>query len=145
MFNQGFLLGLLRTSADDSYIQRVFDLYLKRHQDELLGFGYHYYKQWGPGAVCLSCGYRDLFFGKGFFPSRVYEHPGGDRPQNADVVDAIATYNPETEVVVRLTIQNSDLHCLSRLSKRGLALSVIHRQYLDRLLNSIAVPGTVAS
>ena len=37
MFNQGFRPRFFRAAADGSHAKRVFDLYVKRHRDELLG------------------------------------------------------------------------------------------------------------
>ena len=132
-------------AADHSYTQRVFDLYLKRNREELLGFGYHHYMQMSRGVVTLSCRYRDLFFGKGFHPDQTYRALNQVERNDRDLQGAIASYDPETEIVVHLNVQNSDLNCFSRLSKKGLALSVIHRQYLNRLLDFVAIPGMISS
>ena len=135
MFNQGLSLGFLRTNADSSYTKRVFNLYLNRHQDELLGLGYHHYRQSGRGILELISNYRELFFGKGFYPHHEYQILSHSSEYASDVIDVIKSYDPETEVVVQLRVQNSDLTCFSCISKKGLALSVIHRQYLNQLLN----------
>lgn len=146
---EGFCPKLFRMSAGKSHAQRVFDLYLKRHCDELLGFGYHQFIHAGQGALVLSCRYRDLFFGKGFHPQHQYlSLMTLSQMQLSGELDAsisLASYNPETEVVVYLNVQKSDVYCLSRLSKKGLTLTVLHRQYLNRLLDKVAMPGIVTS
>jgi hypothetical protein len=149
MFNQRFRPKFFRASADKSHAQKVLDLYLKHHQDELLGFGYHQFIQAGRGVILLTCGYRDLFFGKGFFPKRQYlnlmtlsaKKISGEQETSCH----LANYDPETEMIVYLEVEKSDLYCLSRLSKKGLMLTVLHRQYLNRLLDYVAVRSILPS
>ena len=149
MFDQGFRPRLLRMMVGESHTRRVFELYLKCHRDELLGFGYHQFICMGRGAVVLSCRYRDLFFGKGFFPKNQYLSlralSENKLSGELDLSNCLTGYNPETEIVVYLQVQKSDRYCLSRLSKKGLALNRLHRKYLNRLLDYVAVPGITSS
>ena len=103
----------------------------------------------GRGVLVLSCSYRDLFFGKGFHPGHQYQNVMALSEQKLsgelDVSTCLTDYDPETEVVVYLEVKNSDLYCLSKLSKAGLSLAVLHRQYLNNLLDYVAVSGIVPS
>ena len=146
MFPFGFRPRVLRALANESHIKRVFDFYLKHHRDELLGLGYHQYISEGRGILVLSCSYRELFFGKGFFPERNYLRlPQFMKENRVKLSSTLNNYDPETEILVCLKLQNSSLRKITRLSKKGLSLSIVHRQYLNRLLDYVATPGVVPS
>lgn len=146
MFSTGFRPRVLRALANESHIKRVFDFYLKHHRDELLGLGYHQYINDGHGILVLSCSYRELFFGKGFYPERKYMRlPQFMKENRVKLSASLKNYNPETEILVCLKLQNSNIRKITRLSKKGLSLSILHRQYLNKLLDYVVTPGVVPS
>ena len=142
MFGIEFLPKLLGGLSDESHIQRVFELYLKHQCDDLLGFGYHQYIQEGRGILMLSCRYQDIFFGKGFYPERCYlSRIGVVEGLLCQSGESLTSYDPETEILIGLQLQNDSVRHVTRLSKKGLSLSVLHRQYLNRLLDYVVNPG----
>ena len=146
MFNTRFRPRLLRALTNESHIKRVFDFYLKHSRDELLGLGYHQYMREGRGILVISSSYRDVFFGKGFYPQRQYMRlPKFMKDNHVKLGKSLQNYDPETEILVCLKLQNSNIRRILKLSKKGLSLSIVHRQYLDRLLDYVATPGIVAS
>ena len=146
MFSTGFRPRLLRAFVNESHIKRVFDFYLKHSRDELLGLGYHQYIKEGRGILVLSSSYREVFFGKGFYPERQYmQLPTFMKDHQVKLGHTLKNYDPETEILVCLKLQNSNIRRIIKLSKKGLSLSIVHRQYLNRLLDYVATPGIVAS
>ncbi|MCM1982274.1 hypothetical protein [Lyngbya confervoides] len=143
MFSQGFQPGFLSKFSNDLHLGRVLDLYNRRHRDDLLGFGYHHYLCQGRGLVVLVCTYRELYFEKGFNPTRRYLAQPEIVWNQRHFLPQILDYDPHREILVRLEVQNTELQRTRKLSKRGLSLAVVHRQYLNQLLDYVAAPGAV--
>lgn len=146
MFGIGFPPRLLRAFANESHIKRVFSVYLKYHRDDLLGLAYHEYLKQGRGVLLLSCRYRDLFLGKGFYPERNYLRAAqcAQKPFSS-LQESCSQYDPETEILVGMQLEPSNVQQVTRLSKKGLSLSIVHRQYLNKQLDFVVTPGIVPS
>ncbi len=144
MFKIGLRPRALWTQSEALHVQRVLNLYVRRYRDDLLGLGYHQFIREGRGILVLQCCYRDLFFRKGFAPIRRYINAQNLGQEGLSHLQTeMLHYDPSTEIMVSLQVQNTTLEHACRVSKRGLSLAVLHRQYLNRLLDYAAVPGRV--
>jgi hypothetical protein len=127
--------------SQDIHTQRVLNLYLRRHQDLLLGFGYHNFMRLGRGVVVLTLqsreGYRgkDLTFRREYFPNTHLP-----LPVSPLLSESLLNYDPQTEVVVSIQIPSKGIIEVKTLSQRGLSLALLHRQYLNQLLDQVVTP-----
>jgi hypothetical protein len=125
----------------DIRTQRVLSLYLRRHQELLLGFGYHNFMRVGRGVVVLTLqsqdGYRgkDLIFHREYFPSTNLP-----LPVSPLLSERLLSYDPQTEVVISIHMPSKGIVEVQTLSQRGLSLVLLHRQYLNHLLDQVATP-----